>query len=57
VRGRGAQAALERAQAAGVLAGVPLARWYPELEDAVLIAVTELHGDDAVDRLVEVLRG
>jgi hypothetical protein len=31
----------------GVLAGVPLGTWYPELEDAVLIAVTELHGDDA----------
>ena len=28
---------------AGVLAGVPLGRWYPELDDALLIAVTELH--------------
>ena len=57
VRGRDARAALARAESAGVLAGVSLARWYPELEDALLIAVTELHGDDAIDRLVEVLRG
>ena len=53
VRGRDAGAALERAQAAGVLAGVPLGRWYPELDDAVLIAVTEMHGEEAVGRLVE----
>ena len=37
VRGRDAAAALERAQAAGVLAGVPLGRWYPELDDALLV--------------------
>jgi glycine dehydrogenase subunit 1 len=57
VRGGDAAAALERAQSAGVLAGVPLARWYPELEDALLIAVTELHDDAAIERLAEVLRG
>ena len=55
VRSRDAGAALERAQAAGVLAGVPLGRWYPELDDVVLIAVTELHAPDAIERLAEVL--
>jgi len=55
VRGRAAGAALQRAQAAGVLAGVPLGRWYPELDDAVLIAVTELHGAAEIERLGEVL--
>jgi glycine dehydrogenase subunit 1 len=52
---RDAAVALERAQAAGVLAGAPLGRWYPELEDAVLIAVTELHDADAIERLAAVL--
>lgn len=55
VRGRAAAASLERAQSAGVLAGVPLGRWYPELDDALLIAVTELHGADEIARLAEVL--
>ncbi len=55
VRGRDARGALARAQAAGVLAGVPLGRWYPEFDDVLLIAVTELHDDAALARLVEVL--
>ncbi|MGH7789301.1 MAG: aminomethyl-transferring glycine dehydrogenase subunit GcvPA [Candidatus Binatia bacterium] len=57
VRGRGASAALARAQAAGVLAGVPLGRWYPELDDAVLVAVTETHAGEDIERLAEVLAG
>ena len=55
LRGRDAAAALGRADAAGVLAGVPLGRWYPELDDALLIAVTEVHAPSAVERLAEVL--
>jgi glycine dehydrogenase subunit 1 len=55
VRGRNAREALARAQAAGVLAGVPLGQWYPELDDALLIAVTEMHDDAALARLAEVL--
>jgi glycine dehydrogenase subunit 1 len=55
VRGRDAAAALARAQAAGVLAGVPLVRWYAELDDALLIAVTEVHDDADIERLAEVL--
>lgn len=51
VRGAGAAAALESARAAGVLAGVPLGQWYPELDDALLIAVTEVHDDAALARL------
>ena len=41
VSGDRAAAALDRAEKAGVLAGVPLGRWYPELDDAIAIAVTE----------------
>ncbi len=55
ITGRGASAALARAEAAGVLAGVPLARWYPELEDCLLLAVTEVHDTVAIARLAEVL--
>lgn len=55
IAGSGATAALERAEQAGVLAGVPLGRWYPELEDAIAVAVTEVHTTEAMDRLVEVL--
>ena len=51
VRGARATQALESARAAGVLAGVPLGEWYPELDDAFLIAVTEVHDDAALARL------
>jgi len=51
----GADATWETARRAGVLAGVPLRGWYPELSDALLLCVTEMHDDRAVDRLVEAL--
>ena len=51
VRGAGAAAALTAARQAGVLAGIPLGEWYPELDDALLIAVTEVHDDAALQRL------
>jgi glycine dehydrogenase subunit 1 len=51
VRGAGAAAALDAARANGVLAGVPLGAWYPELDDAMLLAVTEVHDDAALARL------
>jgi len=54
LQGSDAAEAVRRAAAAGVLAGVPLGRWYPELEDCVALAVTEVHDEAAIDRLVEV---
>jgi glycine dehydrogenase subunit 1 len=51
----GAAAALDAAREDGVLAGVGLGRWYPELQDEVLLAVTEVHSDAAIDRLVKAL--
>ena len=42
-----------------VLAGLPLARWYPddaELADALLLAATELTTDDDIERLVAGLK-
>ena len=38
-----------------VVAGFPLGRWYPELDGALLLCVTETHTREQVDRLVEAL--
>ena len=57
VSGQASRQALARAQERGALAGVPLAHWYPELDDAILVAVTETHTPDDIDRLVEGLTG
>jgi glycine dehydrogenase subunit 1 len=56
VSGKGAVAALEEAKKDGVLAGVSLARWYPEMEDDVLLAVTEIHDEAAIGRLAAAMR-
>ncbi len=40
---------------AGILAGVPLATWYPELADCFLVAVTEKRTKDEIDRLADSL--
>ncbi len=39
----------------GVLPGLPLGRYYPELGDALLISVTELNHARAMERFLEVL--
>ncbi|HJQ84751.1 MAG TPA: aminomethyl-transferring glycine dehydrogenase subunit GcvPA [Candidatus Binatia bacterium] len=39
----------------GLVAGYPLGRWFPELEDALLVCVTETHAPEQVDRLVAAL--
>ncbi len=57
VRGSNVEKTLKRARDAGVVAGVPLGRWYPELDDAMLVAVTEVHSEAEVERLAEVLNG
>jgi glycine dehydrogenase subunit 1 len=43
-------------QTAEVVAGVPLVRWYPELDDVLLVCVTEVHTDKQISRLVDALR-
>ncbi len=48
---------LESAQRQGILAGVPLGRWYPHLDDCLLIAVTEKRSGCEIDRLVASLSG
>jgi glycine dehydrogenase subunit 1 len=44
---------LERARKAGIFAGVSLRRWYPELDDCLLVAVTEKRTRQEIDRLVD----
>ncbi len=44
---------LQRAQARGIFAGVPLGRWYPEMADCLLIAVTEKRTRQEIDQLVD----
>ena len=48
-------ASWEALAADGVVVGFPLRRWYPELDEALLICVTERHGAEDVDRLVDAL--
>jgi glycine dehydrogenase subunit 1 len=49
------EAVLERCAAQGVAAGVPLGADYPELEDGLLVAITERRSRADIDRLAEVL--
>jgi glycine dehydrogenase subunit 1 len=48
--------AVEHARSHGVLAGLPLVRWYPELSDCLLVAVTEKRTRAEIDQLIDVLR-
>ncbi|MGE0821874.1 MAG: aminomethyl-transferring glycine dehydrogenase subunit GcvPA [Candidatus Binatia bacterium] len=45
----------QRCAARQCLAGVVLEDWYPELEDCLLLCVTETHSRSDIDRLVEEL--
>ncbi len=46
---------LAKAQAAGIFAGLPLGRWYPELKDCLLVAVTEKRTKAEIDKLAEIV--
>lgn len=39
-----------------IIAGVPLNRWYSELEDSLLITVTEMNTEDQVEKLIQGLK-
>lgn len=54
--GRAAEA-LQRARTRGMVGGLDLAPYAPELGEAVLVCTTELAGKEAIDRLVETLAG
>ncbi len=46
---------VEHARHHGLLAGLPLGRWYPELSDCLLVAITEKRTRGEIDTLVDVL--
>jgi glycine dehydrogenase subunit 1 len=46
---------LAKAEAAEIFAGLPLGRWYPELEDCLLVAVTEKRTKAEIDKLAEIV--
>lgn len=52
----GAKERWDKACATDLIAGLPLERWYPELKDALLLCVTEVHDEAARRQLVEALR-
>jgi glycine dehydrogenase subunit 1 len=45
----------EALAAEGVVAGLPLGKWFPELPGGLLVCVTEVHPPAAIDRLVRAL--
>ena len=51
-----AKVVLERLRAQGILGGVDLGSWYPELSDAVLVCATETKPGQDIHRYVEALR-
>lgn len=51
-----ARAVLERLREEGLLGGLALGRWYPDLPNAVSIAVTEKRTREEIDRLVSAIR-
>ena len=50
-----AEAVWQRLKAEGLVAGLPLYEWYPELADCLLVCVTETHSRAAIERLVRSL--
>ena len=48
---------LDAAMRQSIFAGVPLGRWYPELDDCLLVAVTEKRTKAEIDRLAALCTG
>ena len=55
VKGGSVDSLVEKALGAKIFAGVPLGRWYPQLSDCLLVAVTEKRTKAEIDRLADVL--
>jgi len=52
---RGVERAIDACRTRGILAGVPLGRWFDALEDCFAVAVTEKRTKAQIDALVEAL--
>lgn len=55
LEGQSAKAAVLRLAEKGILAGVPLSDFYGNMEEYMIIAVTEMNSDDDIDALVKEL--
>ncbi len=51
------EAALQTLFQQGIIGGLPLKRFYPELKNELLICVTEKHSREDIDRLTQILGG
>ena len=55
-----AEAVVARLAKRGIVAGAPLARWYPELpkaKGALLCVATELHSPELIELFAKTVRG
>ena len=55
LRARNLESLLHRCAAARIVPGVPLGQWYPELDDCLLVCVTEMNEREEIERLVGVI--
>jgi glycine dehydrogenase subunit 1 len=57
LKGPSVDSLIEKALEAKIFAGVPLKRWYPDLSDCLLVAVTERRTKAEIDRLAAAFVG
>ena len=55
LRASNLESLLSRCAAAQIVPGVPLGQWYPELNDCLLVCVTEMNEREEIERLVRVI--
>jgi glycine dehydrogenase subunit 1 len=55
LRARDLDGLFKRCAGARIVPGVALGRWYPELEDCMLICVTEMNETEEIERFVETI--
>jgi glycine dehydrogenase subunit 1 len=48
---------LKHCAAARIIPGVHLGQWYPELDDCLLVCVTEMNEREEIERLVGAIGG
>jgi glycine dehydrogenase subunit 1 len=55
LRARDVDGLFKRCAGARIVPGVALGRWYPELDDCLLVCVTEMNEMEEIERLVEII--
>ena len=56
VKGPSVDQLIEKAKNQDIFAGVPLGQWYPQLDDCLLVAVTEKRTKEEIERLAAMAR-